>query len=281
MKKKKDSICWALEDFEQRFGFNGARFTSTNGFFTFVFSALITAVFYFVIWLIPYDEPKSMLISGGIIPYFIVFFSCWSIAILITKNQKLKLQERALRTSVTPDDPNFVLTSATADAIKESVYKLADEPRQFILFNRIMIALASLKNLGQLADMQSILGAQAERDEASVQTSFASVTGFVWSIPVLGFIGTVVGLSVAIGGFANVLNAVSDTSQIVEALKGVTGGLGTAFETTLEGLVAALVIQLFITRQRRKEEEFLDECAEYCTRHIVGKLRILPFERTR
>ena len=83
--------------------------------------------------------------------------------------------------------------------------------------------------------MQSILGAQAERDEASVQTSFASVTGFVWSIPVLGFIGTVVGLSVAIGGFANVLNAVSDTSQIVEALKGVTGGLGTAFETTLEG----------------------------------------------
>ena len=23
MKKKKDSICWALEDFEQRFGFNG------------------------------------------------------------------------------------------------------------------------------------------------------------------------------------------------------------------------------------------------------------------
>ena len=92
-----------------------------------------------------------MLISGDIIPYFIVFFSCWSIAILITKNQKLKLQERALRTSVTPDDPNFVLTSATADAIKESVYKLADEPRQFILFNRIMIALASLKNLGAIS----------------------------------------------------------------------------------------------------------------------------------
>ena len=139
MKKKKDSICWALEDLEQRLGFHGARFTSTNGFFTFVFAALITAAFYFVIWSIPYEEPKLMLISGGIIPYFIVFFSCWSISILITKNQKLKLQQKALRTLVTPDDPNFVLTSATADAIKENVYKLADEPGQFILFNRIMM----------------------------------------------------------------------------------------------------------------------------------------------
>ena len=144
---------------------------------------------------------------------------------------------------------------------------------------RLELAKEELKRLGSLTEQ--VASTQAERDEASVQTSFATVTGFVWSIPVLGFIGTVVGLSIAIGGFAEVLNAASDTSQIVNALKGVTGGLGTAFDTTLEGLVAALIIQLFITRQRRKEEEFLDACSEYCTRHIVGKLRILPFERTR
>ena len=281
MNNKKRVIRWETEDFEQRLGFQGARFTSTNGIFTFLFSVFMTAGFYLVLWFIPYEPPRQKLIDGGFIPYFIVFFSCWSIAILITKSQKLKLQTQALKTSITPDDPNFVLTSATADTIKEAVYHQVDDPRQFVLFNRIMTALSSLKNLGQLADMQDILRAQAERDEASVQTSFATVTGFVWSIPVLGFIGTVVGLSIAIGGFAEVLNAVSDTSQIVNALKGVTGGLGTAFDTTLEGLVAALIIQLFITRQRRKEEEFLDACSEYCTRHIVGKLRILPFERTR
>jgi len=279
MKKEKDSICWELEDIEQRLGFHGARFTSTNGVFTFTAAALITAVAYFVIWLIPYDPLKKMLIFGGVIPYVIVFFSCWSIAILIVKSQKLKMQLKTLKASITPDDPNYVLTSATADTMKERIYSLVDEPHHFILFNRIMIALASLKNLGQVADIESILRSQAERDESSVHTSFATVTGFVWSIPVLGFIGTVMGLSVAIGGFANVLNAVSDTSQIVVALKGVTGGLGTAFETTLEGLIAALLIQLLITRQRRREEEFLDECANYCTRNIVGTLRILPYEK--
>lgn len=41
-----------------------------------------------------------------------------------------------------------------------------------------------------------------------METSYALVQGFVWAIPVLGFIGTVVGLSQAIGGFTAVLQGV-------------------------------------------------------------------------
>ena len=26
------------------------------------------------------------------------------------------------------------------------------------------------------------------------------------------------------------------------------------------------------------EEEWLDECAEYCTKHVVNRLRIMPYE---
>jgi hypothetical protein len=46
---------------------------------------------------------------------------------------------------------------------------------------------------------------------------------------VLGFIGTVIGLSEAIGQFSGVLGASSDVDQISQALRGVTGGLATAF----------------------------------------------------
>ena len=48
-----------------------------------------------------------------------------------------------------------------------------------------------------------------------------------------------------------------------------------AFETTLQALVAALVIQLLITFLRKSEEEFLDESMDYCLRFVVGRLRIL------
>ena len=63
-------------------------------------------------------------------------------------------------------------------------------------------------------------------------------------------------------------------SQISTALRGVTGGLATAFDTTLVALVAALVIQLLMTVMRKNEEEFLDAAMEYGLKNVVGRLRI-------
>jgi len=68
------------------------------------------------------------------------------------------------------------------------------------------------------------------------------------------------------------------SSELRASLQIVTGGLAVAFETTLIGLVAAVMIQLLLTALKRKEELFLDECSEYCHRHIVSKLRTIPVE---
>ena len=68
-------------------------------------------------------------------------------------------------------------------------------------------------------------------------------------------------------------------TALAESLKGVTGGLSTAFETTLLALLFALFLQLLVTFLHKSEEEFLDECSEYCQKNIVSKLRIMPFEQ--
>jgi biopolymer transport protein ExbB/TolQ len=81
-------------------------------------------------------------------------------------------------------------------------------------------------------------------------------------------------LSEAIGQFSGVLGATKDVSQISNALKGVTAGLATAFDTTLVALVAALIVQLLITVMRKNEEEFLDVAMEYGLKNVVGRLRI-------
>jgi biopolymer transport protein ExbB/TolQ len=130
-----------------------------------------------------------------------------------------------------------------------------------------------------VSDVDDILRATAERDESTHQTSFATLGGFLWAIPVLGFIGTVLGLAGAIGNFSSLLDKQSDVSGIVGSLKEVTGGLSTAFETTLLALVIALVVQLWITSQKKSEEEFLDDCQDYCLKQIVGRIKILPHEQ--
>lgn len=138
--------------------------------------------------------------------------------------------------------------------------------------------LLDLVALGRVSDVDDILRTQGEQDESSMETSYSLIQSFVWAIPVLGFIGTVLGLSDSISAFSGVLSAAEEVSQISSALRGVTAGLATAFETTLVALVAALVIQLLLTMLKKAEEEFLDDCSEYCLRDVVGRLRILPFD---
>ena len=188
------------------------------------------------------------------------------------------MQRRSLQLAVVPDDPEFVLTPQNVDEVFHRMHERVDDTRQFVVFHRITSALSNLRNLGRVTDVGDILRAQAETDESAMETSYSLLQGFVWAIPVLGFIGTVEGLSVAIGGFGGVLASSSDFEQIKLALRGVTGGLSTAFETTLHGLVAALAIQLTQTGLKKGEEEFLDDCSEYCSKQIVSRLRVMPFE---
>ena len=91
----------------------------------------------------------------------------------------------------------------------------------------------------------------------------------------LGFIGTVLGLSLAIGRFTATLQAAGDLTLIRASLQGVTGGLATAFESTLVALTFTLILQLVITFQQKREMAFLDECNDYCHSHIVSKLRLV------
>ncbi len=273
-------LSWSKQDVEQRLYFPGGRFTRINTVLAVILAAVLTIAFYCA--LIPLDGKTfaNMFTKRGVIPYTIVFFTSWSLVILILKSWKLRLQRFALDHTIVPQDGSFVLSSGNVDEVIDRIYETVDDPRHFVLFNRIAIALANLKNLRRVGDVDEILRTQAENDEASMDNSYMLVTGFVWAIPVLGFIGTVLGLSEAIGQFGNVLQASDDISQIKDALKNVTGGLSTAFVTTLQALVAALVVQLVLTFVKKGELEFLEECSNYCTSHVVNRLRLMPFERT-
>ena len=217
-----------------------------------------------------------MFTQRGPVPYAIVFLSALACAQLLLKHRKLALQKRALSLKLLPtDDPGFILTPASSEHILRNLYDSIDDPDAFLLTRRIHIALGNLRNIGRIGDVDEVLKTQAENDEGQVDSSYTVLRGMIWAIPVLGFIGTVLGLSVALGSFGKVLSSANEMGQLRGALQGVTGGLSTAFETTLEGLVAALVIHLMMIGMKRREEQFLDQCKDYCQKNLVGRLRLI------
>jgi biopolymer transport protein ExbB/TolQ len=269
-------LSFSKSDIEKRILFPAGSFTSPGPLLPPLLASILTIVFFLILSLFPSYHLNQMLTQRGIVPYCIIFLTSWSLMILLIKYSKLKLQNKALSLNILPtDDLGFILTPASAERVLENLYKSVDDPKHFLLTRRIYVALANLKNMGNIGDVDKVLGTQADNDESIVDTSYTILKGFVWAIPVLGFIGTVLGLSVALGAFGDVLSNAEEMVELKIALQCVTGGLSTAFETTLEGLVSALCIQMLMTGMQRKEEQFLDACRDYCQKNIVGRLRLI------
>jgi len=270
-------------DFEKSIGFRAGRFTAVNPFLAVLAGAVLTGVFYGLLLALR-AQSKGELIESLTLPFLrpgnlptvvpVVFIFFLSMMILFVKGRKVALQRKAFEWAVVPAQPDFVLVEASAQAVLDRVHGIIDQPKQFILLNRIERALSNLRHLGQVSEVSSVLRGQAEDDENAVAASFTLLQGLVWAMPVLGFIGTVQGLSSAVGGFGKVLQTAGDLTAIKGALTNVSSGLATAFETTLVALVASLVVQLCITLRQRQELGLLDDCSEYCQSNVISKLRM-------
>jgi len=282
------ALNWTKDDPENKIGlFRAGRFTTVSIGLASA-SAIVLAGLFFalgflalkplaakVAWLGVVVDPivrtQNLVV---VIPIVYLFF--WCISSLFIKGRKIKFQERALDLAAVPQQVDFFLHEATAQAVLQRLYQLVDSPRHFILLNRIDRALANLRNVGGVSDVSSILSSQSDNDENQVNSSYGRIQGFVWGIPVLGFIGTVIGLSKAIGKFADTVKGSGDLDKIKDSLTDVTAGLSTAFETTLIALVAALIIQLYLNRIQAQENKFLDDCNDYCHAQVIAKLRLVP-----
>jgi biopolymer transport protein ExbB/TolQ len=270
---------WHALDPEQRMFFVGGRFTRVNTWCSALTGTLAAVAFYAMLLPFRKEYLAETFLDRGPIPYLIVWLTGWCLAILFLKWRKLALQARSLEIVVLPESHDFVLSPQTVDDVLLRVHKRMDDPRRFVLFHRIVTTLSNLRNLGRVNDVDELLRNQAADDADALETSYSLAAGFIWAVPVLGFIGTVQGLSVAVGGFGAVLSTSSELSAVKGALRDVTGGLAVAFETTMQGLVAALVLQLVATALKKSEYEFLETCGDYCSTHIVGRLRLAPYDR--
>jgi len=88
------------------------------------------------------------------------------------------------------------------------------------------------------------------------QHNFAPIGFAIWVLPMLGFIGTVLGITQAIGGLSD---SVAVTDVAGGGFDGVLAGLQFAFDTTLVGLVLVipLMLALLVLRARAQTLDML------------------------
>lgn len=118
---------------------------------------------------------------------------------------------------------------------------------------------------GERKQKQHILDSMkylAEIAADRVHASYSFVRTIAWAIPILGFLGTVVGITIAIGNL--------DFQDYETSMKDVVGGLAIAFDTTALALTLSIVLVFGLFRVERSEQQILDRVEDFC------RIRILP-----
>ncbi|QDU61472.1 hypothetical protein Pan216_23320 [Planctomycetes bacterium Pan216] len=215
----------------------------------------------------------------GWVPIALVFLMGWSAAILVLKQRKLSRQKESMLFDLLPNDIGELITVKNAGEFTKHVRSLPVQPTESFLVNRVLRGLEHFRVLKSNPEVADRLSSQSDIDANAVGSSYTMLKVFIWAIPILGFIGTVMGISDAVGGFSGSLSGAQDISVLKDSLNSVTGGLATAFDTTLIALVMSICVMIPTSTMQKSEEDLLNWVDEYCNENLLKRLKDVNRDR--
>ncbi|QDU95463.1 MotA/TolQ/ExbB proton channel family protein [Lignipirellula cremea] len=115
----------------------------------------------------------------------------------------------------------------------------------------------------------------ADNDAARQQESYALVRIITWATPMLGFLGTVIGITMALGG----LDAEKLDSNFQDAISGLLSGLYVAFDTTALALSLSILLMFVWFLIDRLETQLLERVDVRANEEIVGRFAQIGSDR--
>ncbi len=250
-------------------------------------AAVVTLVFYVAV-VTPLSGSYFADLFGerGWVPYGITWLSAWAGVLLVIKAQLLSGQRRALELDLLPEAIAARITPGNAPDFRAHLKDVAsrrlprpalagalvpDASRSFLI-ERLENALERFRMRRSAPDVVDHLAGQSQLGANAVDSSYTMIRVFIWAIPLLGFIGTVIGISAAVAGFSDSVAAAVDLDVMKQSIGGVTTGLGVAFDTTLLALVMSIVIMFPASSLQKAEEDFLNRVEAYCDEQLGRRL---------
>lgn len=183
----------------------------------------------------------ATLILGGMLGWFLF--------------NKLRILQKAQKDYISFDlEIPSLVRQGDLDAIK-----LKSENSGSLVGKRLLHLLDVWESTGSAFQLERAADGDVDLYELSMSSSFSFPKLLLWAIPLTGFIGTVIGMSQAVGSFDAVLSNADNVDGLKDGLVQVTGGLGTAFDTTFLALVISVFLAFPLTLCEKIEDRLLSQ----------------------
>ena len=132
-----------------------------------------------------------------------------------------------------------------------------------LLTERLKTHLHSIRRSNSASNLDTEIRSRAEDAGAKADADYGLIRLILWAIPMIGFLGTVIGITLALDNL--------DLNTINESSKKLSAGLAVAFDTT--GLAIALDVLLFFVQflVYREETSLLTETDRLTETELCGR----------
>lgn len=180
---------------------------------------------------------------------------CCALAALVAKALGCLRQRRAVRAGMLPAWDGVSVPPAAAQPLLAQLSSHSPKLQQTWLGRRCHAVLDYLCRRNSAAGLDDHVRTLADNDAMALESSYSFLRFLVWSVPILGFLGTVIGITDAIAGVS--------PDQLEHDMSGVTSGLATAFDTTGLALMLTMLTMLVTFVVERFEQRALQSVDAY------------------
>ena len=171
-----------------------------------------------------------------------------------------------------PEDDTAMLRASDLPPIYKKVVHHPASRDRFLprLIRRVILQFQNSRSIDQA---NSLLNSSLELIQHEIDLRYNLLRYIMWLIPTLGFIGTVVGIAMALSyAGANIPTELTDSALVKVWVVELTGKLGLAFNTTLIALLMAAVLVFLMHISQGREESALNTAGQYCVDNLINRL---------
>lgn len=230
----------------------------------FAVAAGLTAGFY--VGLHTYADHDGFLfryLAGHPVEYVETALFMWAMTALLVKGYQIATERWILRRGILPSWNGQPLSLEQAGPLLEKVDNAPRWVQQSLLARRTRAALEYVLIRESAAGLDEHLRHISDNDAETAEGGYALVRFITWAIPILGFLGTVLGITEAIGNVT--------PEQLAGSISGVTSGLAVAFDTTALALVLSMAVMFTTFLVDRAEQSLLDAVDAYAEKELIHR----------
>ena len=198
------------------------------------------------------------------IEYIITVMSFVGLASLITKFGWIRNQQTVLRHSpILGERPKQKVETGLAEAYLATLAGFEKKLGVSTFTDRLRNALRYVKQCRSAEEFDNELRYLSEEDAVKADADYGLVRLVLWAVPMVGFLGTVVGITMALGNL--------DLNNINESSKMLSAGLYVAFDTTALAIGLDLILYFIQYPIYREENNVLWDLTKKVDDELRGR----------